>query len=149
MREVEVYVNSRIDIHVILIAVSTLILFFFITNPQSLRHYFKDSIGRTVLLLFIVNLTYIHPFFGIAASIVVLGVYNFMVFTMEGGNQPLLSEGYTNIHESLSPSFYGMERNHIITRESYMRPKSSNSLMVKRHVDVDDKVYYSEPKPHG
>jgi hypothetical protein len=42
-------------------------------------------------------------------------------------------EGYENIHTSLLPSFYGTERDKIVSLEKIIRPKPSNSFIIMNH----------------
>lgn len=138
--------NKKIDekhMKLFTIIVAAYILFYFILNPYSLQYYFHNCLGKLLLLLYIINITMVSPLFAVIFSAVILGIYNYMIFNVEGminmdnkngtekkALQNTGKEGYDNIDVNLSPSSYGMERNKIITVEKYIRPKCSNALII-------------------
>jgi predicted membrane protein len=111
------------------------VLFYFAIEPYSLRYYFHTHLGRVLLLLFSLLITSICPLFGISCTLVLLILYHYTIFREGMTNQmkkkdKKKAEGFTNMKNSLNPSRYGNERNVVLTMETYMRPKSSNTIPI-------------------
>lgn len=145
--------NKNIDekhINLFTIVIAVYILFYFIMNPYSLRYYFQHSLGKILLLLFIVNITMVNPIFASIFSLTIIALYNSLIFTLEGMHnmakidatekKALPKEGYDNIGMHLKPAFYGSERNKIVTMETYIRPKASNALIISKYSNKNEPV---------
>jgi hypothetical protein len=52
------------------------ILIYFIVQPRNLKYFFESSLGRILLLLFLITITASNSVLGIASSLILIGLYN-------------------------------------------------------------------------
>ena len=135
------------NIDTLLLFLSFIILCYFLINPYLLKYYFDYSLGRALILLLIINITYKNSFLGIIFSLLIIGLYNSKVFILEGMNNIKKDINYKKeLYQNISPSYYNSEQNKILSIYTYIKPKSSNILMsnINSKYNIEPKPYFSE-----
>jgi hypothetical protein len=62
--------------HNLILFLVVCILIYFIVQPRNLKYFFESSLGRILLLLFLITITASNSVLGIASSLILIGLYN-------------------------------------------------------------------------
>jgi len=62
--------------HNLILFLVVCILIYFIVQPWNLKYFFETSLGRILLLLFLITITASNSILGIASSLILIGLYN-------------------------------------------------------------------------
>ena len=144
--------NSKI----LFILLWTIVLFYFTMHPYTLKFYFENALGKGILLFLIIIITYVAPYLGIIASVVLIYLYNSKVFTIEGmtstnsskkQKQKQKEEESESAEKKALPTSEDSLKNNKITVEKNLRPKESKTLPVAK-MSKDIKTT-KEPSPHN
>jgi len=62
--------------HNLILFLVVCVLIYFIVQPRNLKYFFETSLGRILLLLFLITITASNSVLGIASSLILIGLYN-------------------------------------------------------------------------
>jgi len=75
--------------HNLILFLVVCVLIYFIVQPRNLKYFFETSLGRILLLLFLITITASNSVLGIASSLILIGLYNTRVLEgFETSNDP-------------------------------------------------------------
>lgn len=97
------------------------ILIYFIVKPWHLKYFFENTLGRILLVLFLIAITQTNPMLGIMSSLVIIGLYNTRVVGQEGfeNNDADKKEDKKEDKKTVSPSQ--------VSPDNLVKPVTSNS----------------------
>jgi hypothetical protein len=145
-----------LNIKIFLIFLSTIILFYLIINPNTLKYYFENALGKLSLLFFIITITYVVPLFGIISSLILIFIYNSKVFVIEGMNSSKKNENEEKTTEKKEPEEGELDtlpidtnQNKKVDLEKSIQPKDSNTIPVTKNSIELKEDEQEDPKPHN